>query len=61
MGKLLGIPFFIIPIFSGFVWLGMLLGMLLWWAVKEGSPHLPPMDAGQHIAFVLYSYNRDMC
>ena len=39
-----------IPIFSGFVWLGMLLGMLLWWTVKEGSPHIAPMAANQHIA-----------
>jgi len=42
----------IVPIFSGFVWLGMLLGMLLWWSVKENEVHLVPMDANQHIAFV---------
>ena len=33
----------IVPIFSGFVWLGMLLGMLLWWSVKENEVHLVPM------------------
>jgi hypothetical protein len=42
----------IVPIFSGFVWLGMLLGMLLWWAVKENSVHLVGMSATQDIAFV---------
>jgi len=26
--------------------------MLLWWAVKEGSPHLTPMDQDQHIAYI---------
>ena len=47
-----GISYWIVPIFSGFVWLGMLLGMLLWWSVKEGSPHITPMAANQHIASV---------
>ncbi|PBP22538.1 hypothetical protein BUE80_DR006486 [Diplocarpon rosae] len=42
----------IIPIFSGFVWLAMLLGMLLWWTVQEDSPHLAPMDAAQDIAYI---------
>ncbi|PBP17936.1 hypothetical protein BUE80_DR011320 [Diplocarpon rosae] len=42
----------IIPIFSGFVWLAMLLGMLLWWTVQEDSPHLAPMDADQDIAYI---------
>jgi hypothetical protein len=44
--------FVFVPIFSGFVWLGMLLGMLLWWTVKENSEYLPPMREGQTIAFV---------
>ncbi|KAL2069141.1 hypothetical protein VTL71DRAFT_15479 [Oculimacula yallundae] len=42
----------IVPIFSGFVWLGMLLGMLLWWIVKEDSVHLFNMTAGQNIAYI---------
>ncbi|KAI6709004.1 hypothetical protein JHW43_008460 [Diplocarpon mali] len=42
----------VIPIFSGFVWLGMLLGMLLWWTVKEDSRKLVTMEASQDIAFV---------
>jgi hypothetical protein len=52
MSRLLGIPFFFMPILSGLVWLGMLLGMLLWWVVKEHSQRLPAMDSSQHIAFV---------
>lgn len=40
----------IIPIFSGCVWLAMLLGMLLWWTVEEGSPYLAPMRRNQTIA-----------
>jgi len=47
-----GLSYWMIPIFSGFVWLGMLLGMLLWWTVKEHSPHLAPMQDGQHIAYI---------
>ncbi|CZT05656.1 related to FK506 suppressor Sfk1 [Rhynchosporium agropyri] len=42
----------LVPIFSGFVWLGMLLGMLLWWIVKEDSVHLFNMSAGQDIAYI---------
>ncbi|KAH7418018.1 Frag1/DRAM/Sfk1 family-domain-containing protein [Cadophora sp. MPI-SDFR-AT-0126] len=42
----------VVPIFSGFVWLGMLLGMLLWWSVKKTSVNLVPMDADQHIAYI---------
>jgi hypothetical protein len=44
--------YWIIPIISGFVWLGMLLGMLLWWLVDKNSEHLTPMKQEQHIAFV---------
>ncbi|CAL3971898.1 unnamed protein product [Diplocarpon coronariae] len=42
----------VIPIFSGFVWLGMLLGMLLWWTVKEDSRKLVTMEASQDIAYI---------
>ncbi|KAG4430925.1 hypothetical protein IFR05_013599 [Cadophora sp. M221] len=42
----------IVPIFSGFVWLGMLLGMLLWWSVKENSVHLAGMSETQDIAYI---------
>lgn len=44
--------FIFVPVFSGFVWLGMLLGMLLWWTVKEHSEYLPPMREGQTIAYI---------
>ncbi|KAH8791047.1 Frag1/DRAM/Sfk1 family-domain-containing protein [Hyaloscypha finlandica] len=42
----------IIPIFSGCVWLAMLLGMLLWWTVEEGSPYLALMRRNQTIAYI---------
>ncbi|KAH6710834.1 Frag1/DRAM/Sfk1 family-domain-containing protein [Leptodontidium sp. MPI-SDFR-AT-0119] len=42
----------IVPIFSGFVWLGMLLGMLLWWSVTENSVHLVGMSETQDIAYI---------
>jgi hypothetical protein len=42
--------YWMVPIFSGCVWLAMLLGMLLWWIVEEGSPHLVPMAPFQLIA-----------
>jgi hypothetical protein len=49
--------YWVVPIFSGFVWLGMLLGMLLWWTVKEHSVHLAPMAPNQHIALVLIIFS----
>ncbi|EKD19346.1 uncharacterized protein L3040_009214 [Drepanopeziza brunnea f. sp. 'multigermtubi'] len=42
----------LVPIFSGFVWLGMLLGMLLWWAVGKHKAHLSPMEPSQHISYI---------
>ncbi|KAI9053606.1 hypothetical protein LZ554_002560 [Drepanopeziza brunnea f. sp. 'monogermtubi'] len=42
----------LVPIFSGFVWLGMLLGMLLWWAIEKRKAHLSPMKPSQHIAYI---------
>ncbi len=60
MANLLGIPFFIIPIFSGCVWLAMILAMLLWWTVEKHSQYLAPMDDGQHIAFVPLHFNFSM-
>jgi len=47
-----GISYWIIPVFSGFVWLGTLLGMLLFWTVHQGSPYITPMREGQHIAYI---------
>jgi len=46
-----GVSYWVVPIFSGCVWLAMLLGMLLWWTVDKNSEHLTPMSQGQHIAY----------
>lgn len=37
---------------SGLVWLGMLLGMLLWWLVDQNGRQLPAMDGGHTIAYI---------
>jgi hypothetical protein len=47
----------ILPVVSALVWLGMLLGMLLWWAVDQHSRPLPSMlddddDRSQTIAYI---------
>ncbi|KAF7890191.1 hypothetical protein EAF00_008506 [Botryotinia globosa] len=47
-----GISYWMIPVFSGMVWLAMLLAMLLTWAVADGSPIITPMDNGQTIAYI---------
>jgi len=46
-----GVPYWIVPIFSSLVWLGLLLGMLLTWVVDH-KPHLASMDAGQTVPFI---------
>lgn len=46
-----GLSYWVFPLFSALVWLAMLLGMLLTW-ITNGKPHLPSMDATQHIAYV---------
>ena len=48
--KMFGISYWMIPVFSGMVWLAMLLAMLLTWVVADGSPIITPMDDGQTIA-----------
>ncbi|KAF7857913.1 hypothetical protein EAF04_009270 [Stromatinia cepivora] len=47
-----GISYWMIPVFSGIVWLAMLLAMLLTWTVADGSPIITPMDNGQTIAYI---------
>lgn len=42
--------YWMIPIFSGCVWLAMLLAMLLWWTVQQHSRHITPMSENQRIA-----------
>jgi len=46
------ISYWIFPVVSGLVWLGMLLGMLLWWIVNDHSRHLPTMSDNATIAFI---------
>ncbi|KAF1987719.1 hypothetical protein K402DRAFT_392522 [Aulographum hederae CBS 113979] len=46
-----GFSFWIVPVFSSLVWLGMLLGMLLTW-VTDGKPHLASMDPNQSVAYI---------
>ncbi|KND93553.1 Protein sfk1 [Tolypocladium ophioglossoides CBS 100239] len=46
------ISFWIIPVFSGLVWLGMLLGMLLHWVVNTNRRHYPSMSASTSIAYI---------
>jgi hypothetical protein len=46
-----GFSYWIFPLFSGLVWLAMLLAMLLVW-VTDGKPHYPSMAANQYIAYI---------
>ncbi|QSZ31860.1 hypothetical protein DSL72_001429 [Monilinia vaccinii-corymbosi] len=46
------LSYWMIPVFSGIVWLAMLLAMLLTWVVADGAPVLVPMDGGQTIAYI---------
>ncbi|EHK27468.1 uncharacterized protein TRIVIDRAFT_137429, partial [Trichoderma virens Gv29-8] len=42
----------ILPVISSVVWLGMLLGLLLYWVVDTNSEHYSYMDNGDSIAFI---------
>lgn len=42
----------VLPVLSCLVWMGMLLGMLLWWAVEKHEEILPSMNQGQTIAYI---------
>ncbi|KAL9060333.1 MAG: hypothetical protein Q9162_000737 [Coniocarpon cinnabarinum] len=44
--------YWLIPLFSAIVWLGMLLGLLLYWLVDADSVHYNSMDPDQRIAFI---------
>ncbi|KAF8862805.1 hypothetical protein BDZ45DRAFT_686354 [Acephala macrosclerotiorum] len=46
-----GISYWVFPVISGLCWLGMLLGLLIHWAVN-GEPHYPWMESGQNIAYI---------
>lgn len=41
-----------LPVISGLVWLGMLLGMLLDWIIHENRAHYPSMSENQSIAYI---------
>lgn len=41
-----------LPIISGLVWLGMLLGMLLYWIIDTDKFHYSYMSPDQHIAYI---------
>jgi hypothetical protein len=41
----------LLPLFSAFVWLGMLLAMIIYWAA-EGHPIYPSMSDGQTLAYI---------
>lgn len=41
----------LLPLFSALVWLGMLMGMIIYWAAS-GHPVYPSMDSDQTIAFI---------
>lgn len=44
--------YWLLPIFSGAVWLGMLLGMIVGWVVDLHREHLVSMDDGQYIPYI---------
>ncbi|KAI5461099.1 Frag1/DRAM/Sfk1 family-domain-containing protein [Mariannaea sp. PMI_226] len=46
------ISYWVLPIISGLVWLGMLLGLLLWWIVQDHSRRLPTMSEHATIAYI---------
>ncbi|KAF1845768.1 uncharacterized protein K460DRAFT_312518 [Cucurbitaria berberidis CBS 394.84] len=48
---MLGISYWIVPIFSAVVWTAMLITMLVYWAAT-GRPHYVSMSEGQHIPYI---------
>ncbi|KAF2033762.1 hypothetical protein EK21DRAFT_57841 [Setomelanomma holmii] len=48
---MLGISYWVVPIFSSVVWIACLVAMLSYWAAT-GKPHYVTMDAGQHIPYI---------
>ncbi|KAF3055403.1 Frag1/DRAM/Sfk1 family domain-containing protein [Trichoderma afarasin] len=46
------VSYWILPVFSALVWLGMLLGLLLYWVVDTNSEHYSYMDSDDNIAFI---------
>ncbi|XP_014561442.1 hypothetical protein COCVIDRAFT_11934 [Bipolaris victoriae FI3] len=48
---MLGISYWIVPIFSSIVWIGMLVAMMVYWA-STGKPIYSTMSEGQHIPYI---------
>lgn len=46
------VSYWLLPVFSALVWLGMLLGMLLYWIVDTNHRHYPWMDPNASIAYI---------
>ncbi|PHH73326.1 hypothetical protein CDD82_5540 [Ophiocordyceps australis] len=46
------ISYWLIPLFSSLVWLGMLLGMLLHWIIDTHRRHYPEMNPHASIAYI---------
>ncbi|KJZ75550.1 hypothetical protein HIM_05013 [Hirsutella minnesotensis 3608] len=46
------VSYWVIPVFSSLVWLGMLLGMLLHWIIDTHRRHYPSMNANSDIAYI---------
>lgn len=46
------LSYWIFPIISGAVWLGTLLGLLIYWCTDENRRHYSSMDARQTIAYI---------
>ncbi|KAK3956492.1 Frag1/DRAM/Sfk1 family-domain-containing protein [Pseudoneurospora amorphoporcata] len=46
------LSYWIFPIISGVVWLGTLLGLLIYWCVNEDRRHYSSMDSRQTIAYI---------
>jgi hypothetical protein len=46
------LSYWVLPIISGLVWLGMLLGLLLYWIVGTSRTHYPSMDPRASIAYI---------
>jgi len=46
------ISYWIFPVISALMWLGMLLGMLISWSTYFNYEHYPSMEQGQNIAYI---------
>lgn len=48
---MLGLSYWVVPIFSAVVWTAMLITMLVYWAAT-GKPHYVTMSEGQNIPYI---------